>query len=227
MSKLGEYAVFLREARKTFRTTGAILPSSKFLAQKAVAIIDGLPPNARILEAGPGTGAVTQHILPKLRPGDKLVLAELNDGFVAELRRRLESDPFWSRYRDQVEVFHGTIQELPEELKFNAIVCGIPFNSFTPEMVDEIFGKMIEHLLPGAQLSNFEYLGIRRVSAPFMKKSERARMKAVAKVIKKYVDQYHVKDHRIALNIPPAVVHHFRAPIAVAVNGNGTVHSGV
>jgi phosphatidylethanolamine/phosphatidyl-N-methylethanolamine N-methyltransferase len=227
MSKLGEYAVFLREARKTFRTTGAILPSSKYLAQKAVAIIDGLPANARILEAGPGTGAVTQHILPKLRPGDKLVLAELNDGFVAELRRRLESDPFWSRYRDQVEVFHGTIQDLPEELKFNAIVCGIPFNSFTPEMVDEIFGKMIEHLLPGAQLSNFEYLGIRRVSAPFMKKSERARMKAVAKVIKKYVDQYHVKDHRIALNIPPAVVHHFRAPVAITVNGNGSVHNGV
>ena len=214
MGKLGEYAVFLREARKTFKTTGAILPSSKFLAQKAVEILDGLPPNARILEAGPGTGAITQFMLPKLRPGDKLTLAEIHDGFCDELRRRLDVDPLWKIYRDQVEVFHGAIQDLPADLKFHAIVCGIPFNSFSPEMVDEMFGKLIEHLLPGAKMSNFEYLGIRKVSVPFIKPSERARMKAVAKVLKKYVDTYRIKDHRIAFNIPPAVVHHYRAPYA-------------
>lgn len=212
MSKLGEYAMFLREARKTFRTTGAILPSSKFLANKAVSILNGLPPNARILEAGPGSGAVTEYIFPKLRPGDRLTLAEINDGFVAELRRRLDSDPKWTPYRDQIEVFHGPIQDLPNDQKFHAIICGIPFNSFSPELADEVFGKLFSHLLPGAQLSNFEYLGIRKVSVPFLKPADRQRMQAVAKVIKKYVDLYRVKDHRIALNIPPAVVHHFRVP---------------
>jgi len=212
MSKLGEYAVFLREARKTFRTTGAILPSSKFLANKAVSILNGLPPNARILEAGPGTGAVTEYIFPKLRPGDRLTLAEIHDGFVAELRRRLESHPKWMPYRHQVDVFHGPIQELPKDQKFNAIVCGIPFNSFSPELADEVFGDLFRRLLPGAQLSNFEYIGIRRVSKPFLKPAERQRMHEVAKVIKKYVDKYRVKDHRIAFNIPPAVVHHYRVP---------------
>jgi len=218
MSKLGEYAVFLREARKTFRTTGAILPSSKFLANKAVSILNGLPPNARILEAGPGTGAVTEYIFPKLRPGDRLTLAEIHDGFVSELRRRLETNPKWMPYRIQVDVFHGPIQELPKDEQFHAIVCGIPFNSFSPELADEVFGKLFSHLLPGAQLSNFEYIGIRKVSSPFLKPAERQRMHEVAKVIKKYVDKYRVKDHRIALNIPPAVVHHYRVP--VELNGH-------
>jgi phosphatidylethanolamine/phosphatidyl-N-methylethanolamine N-methyltransferase len=224
MSKLGEYAVFLREARKTFRTTGAILPSSRFLANKAVSILNGLPPNARILEAGPGTGAVTEYILRKLRPGDTLVLAEIHDKFCAELRRRLDSDPKWTPYRHQVEVFHGPIQEMDRNEKFNAIICGIPFNSFSPELADEVFGDLFKRLLPGAQLSNFEYLGIRKVSAPFLKSEDRKRMQAVAAVIKKYVDKYRVKDHRIAFNIPPAVVHHYRVPVETNghVVANGT-----
>jgi phosphatidylethanolamine/phosphatidyl-N-methylethanolamine N-methyltransferase len=213
MSKLGEYAVFLREARKTFRTTGAILPSSKFLANKAVSILNGLPPNARILEAGPGTGAVTEYIFPKLRSGDTLVLAEIHDAFCNELRRRLESHPKWMPYRHQVEVFQGPIQDMAKDEKFHAIICGIPFNSFSPELADEVFGDLFRRLLPGAQLSNFEYMGIRRVSKPFLKPAERERMREVAKVIKKYVDRYRVKDHRIAFNIPPAVVHHYRVPL--------------
>jgi len=212
MSKLGEYAVFLREARKTFRTTGAILPSSKFLANKAVSILRDLPPNARILEAGPGTGAVTEYIFPKLRPGDRLTLVEIHEGFANELRRRFDTDPKWIPHKKQAEVVHAGVQDLPKDEKFHAIVCGIPFNSMSPDLADDVFGSLFKLLLPGAQLSNFEYIGIRRVSVPFVKPAERQRMKQVAKVVRKYVDKYGVKDHRIAFNIPPAVVHHYRVP---------------
>ena len=221
MSKLGEYAVFLREARKTFRTTGAILPSSKFLAGKAVSILKDLPPNARILEAGPGTGAITEYIFPKLRPGDRLTLVEIHDGFAAELRRRFDVDPRWMPYKEQVEVVHAPVQDLPKDLKFHAIICGIPFNSLPPDLADEVFGNLFDRLLPGAQLSNFEYLGIRRVSVPFVKPAERRRMKQVAQVVRKYVDKYGVKDHRIAFNIPPAVVHHYRLPVETNGHTNG------
>src|SRR4051794_34644542 len=42
----------------------------------------------RILEVGPGTGAVTVQIIGDMRAGDRLVLEERNAEFVEHLKRR-------------------------------------------------------------------------------------------------------------------------------------------
>src|SRR3989304_3044733 len=90
-----DYRVFLREFRRTFESTGAVLPSGPALAAALARYVREGENGAgarRILEVGPGTGAVTGHIVRAMRDGDRLELVERNDEFVARLNDRLRND---------------------------------------------------------------------------------------------------------------------------------------
>ena len=65
---------FLREFIARPATTGAIAPSSRFLAQAMVEEIE-LHTAEAVLEYGPGTGVFTEFILRELRPGAKFATA--------------------------------------------------------------------------------------------------------------------------------------------------------
>jgi phospholipid N-methyltransferase len=211
MSKLAEFGAFFQEFRRTYRTTGAVLPSSRFVARRLAAPLDRLASPARILEAGPGTGAVTHTLLKRLRPADHLTVVELNERFVDVLERRFASDPTWAAKREQTTIVHGAVEDLPDA-RYDAIVCGLPFNNFEPALVDRLLGKLLTHLTPGAMLSFFEYLAIRQLKAPFAGRRERARLRAVADVLGDYARRYRVGRKRVVLNVPPAVVHYLQAP---------------
>src|SRR4051812_43346086 len=110
MSFWAECGTFLRESRRHFRTTGALLPSSRFLARALVAPLVARPaivPPRRVLEVGPGTGSVTRAILRYLRPDDRLDAVELNRRFVDRLQLHLLHDPLFAPYRGQVQVIHS------------------------------------------------------------------------------------------------------------------------
>src|SRR5271166_5309832 len=95
---------FLREFRRHFLTTGAILPSSRFLARALVKPLR-LPRTAsRILEVGPGTGSVTREIARRLLPGDRLDAVEINGHFVELLESSLQKDTVFHDCRDQVQI---------------------------------------------------------------------------------------------------------------------------
>lgn len=47
----------------------------------------------RILEVGPGTGAITAEIVRHLRPGDRFDIVEINADFVAYLGQRFRRRP--------------------------------------------------------------------------------------------------------------------------------------
>src|SRR5690242_10259994 len=99
--RLAEYKVFWREFRQTYHTTGAVLPSGRALSRALSRFVrdgeaasaagqssslDSAIPGRRILEVGPGTGAVTKQIVRDMRPHDRLTLVERNDQFVDHLR---------------------------------------------------------------------------------------------------------------------------------------------
>ncbi|MFP6764474.1 MAG: hypothetical protein VB858_12680, partial [Planctomycetaceae bacterium] len=75
---LREYATFFRQFRQRFETTGAIAPSSRYLARAMVGPLSqrGHAEPVRILEIGPGTGAVTRTLITHMRDGDHLDLVE-------------------------------------------------------------------------------------------------------------------------------------------------------
>ena len=153
---------FLSQTLRRFHDTGAIAPSSRWLGRAlAEPLAERGDGPMSVLEAGPGTGAVTREIVRHLRPGDRLTLCEINPVFVEHLRRRFESDARLRSHRDSVTIVEGPVESLEGEGSFDHIVCGLPFNNFEPDQVREIFGVFQRLVKPGGTVNFFEYAAIR------------------------------------------------------------------
>lgn len=213
---------FLNVSRKSFGKTGAVLPSSRFLARKITSQIDSRDDfPVRILEVGAGTGAVTQSLVQKLGPEDRLDLCEINPMFAAVLERRYTHPASRDDGWPQMRVIRDCVLQWAPESKYDFIISGLPFNSFDPDFVSSVFERYFEFLKPGGSLSYFEYLLIREVSAPFASREFRRRVRGVERVVRRYIDQCQFQRNTVLLNIPPAVVRHLRASEPVPVAGVG------
>src|SRR4051812_29421510 len=92
---------FLRQFRTRQHDTGSLLPSSPALARAlATQFRSGTPPR-RVLEVGPGTGAVTEALLQLLRPGDQFDIVEINEHSIALLERRFAEESLFRARRGQ------------------------------------------------------------------------------------------------------------------------------
>lgn len=217
IKRISEYSTFFREFSRTFDTTGALVPSGRFLAR---ALARPLREHAggpmRILEVGPGTGAVTQEIVRHVRPpDDRLHIVELNERFVSLLRRRFDAEPEFCRVAAQTSIFHAPVQELRVDEPYDYIVCGLPFNNFPPELVEAIFRHLLGILRPGGCMTFFEYLWVRPFKKLVASRERRRRVAEVGGVLGKYLAQYEQGRDNVYLNVLPAVAHYLR-------NGQGT-----
>src|SRR5262249_41021193 len=154
---------FFRECRRQFRNTGAILPSTRFLARALVSELRKPRETARILEVGPGTGSVTKEILRHLQPEDRLDLVEINPRFIALLHERFEKEWQFRFYRDQVQIIHSPVEKMPGEGLYDFIVSGLPLNNFPVSLVRTIFRAYDRLLKPGGTLTYYEYSFIRHL----------------------------------------------------------------
>ena len=213
-----EYRVFFREFRRNFYSTGAISPSSCFLARALARYVkrplnNGQAPangGRRILEVGPGTGAVTRHILAALQAGDTLDLVELNDAFVQLLQERLASDPYFSPHADRVRVLHQKVEDMPPEAQYDLVISGLPLNNFPVPAVEAILATLQRLVKPGGVLSYFEYVALRRIKACMCRPAERQRLQGVGRVTGEALRQFEIRRDCVMFNAPPAWVHHLQ-----------------
>lgn len=224
--RLADYRVFWRQFRQQYHTTGAVLPSGPSLCRALSHFVrapgepasaggvtptpNPSPPPRRLLEVGPGTGAVTTHILRGMGLTDHLTLVELNDNFVAHLRERLQSDPAFQPARDRITIVHSGVEELPSEQPFDVMVSGLPLNNFSVELVDRLLSKMLSLLAPGGTLSFFEYVAIRRAKAIVSPRADRDRLRGIAAILHNLLSKSELRRDLVLANIPPAWVHHVR-----------------
>jgi phospholipid N-methyltransferase len=208
--QFSHYVTFFQEFRRTFHTTGAILPSGQLLATATLRPFNRRTIPARVLEVGPGTGALTQQLVRNLRPGDVFDIVEVNGRFVECLRHRFATEPAFQRTAGQSEVHHVPVQEFEAKAPYDFIVCGLPFNNFPRGLVKSIFRRFDELMAPAGVLSFFEYLWIRRVKSLVASRTERRRLAGVGHVLGWYLDRYEFRHDKILVNFPPAVVHHLR-----------------
>jgi phospholipid N-methyltransferase len=201
---------FFRESRRNFHTTGSVIPSSRFLARALASELAKPRSHGRILEVGPGTGAVTAQILKRLVPGDTLDLVELNPQFVELLQTRLDTDWKPWRTRHEIRLIHAALETVAGEGIYDFMISGLPHNNFPVEQVQEIYRAYRRLLKPGAPLSYFEYLWVRHIKSPFAGAEERARLHGVGRVVTGYLDAFQVRRQTILPNVPPAVVRHLR-----------------
>ncbi len=210
MQTWAECKNFIRVCRSHFYTTGAVLPSSPFLANALVSALARPRGPARILEVGPGTGPVTQAIARHLQGGDTLEAVEINEQFVRLLEERIRTDPAFAARREQIRVIHAPLSDVAGEGVYDFIVSGLPFNTFPVELVRDIFAGYQRLLKPDGTLSFFEYTLVRELKTPFVGRSERQRLSGVAEIVTAYISKYQVNCQRIFINVPPATTRHLR-----------------
>jgi phosphatidylethanolamine/phosphatidyl-N-methylethanolamine N-methyltransferase len=208
--------LFFREFRQTYRTTGAIAPSGKQLARALARFVpppDGATAPRRVLEVGPGTGAVTCAMIERLGPVDTLDLVELNDRFVARLRERLATESPFQKVAARTQLFHQSVEDLPVDAKYDVIVSGLPLNNFSVELVDRLIAALMSRLAPGGSLSFFEYVWIRNLKAAVSGRDERTRLSTIGRTINDLLARHEFHRDLIWTNVPPAWVHHVRGEV--------------
>jgi phosphatidylethanolamine/phosphatidyl-N-methylethanolamine N-methyltransferase len=209
--RIGENSLFIREFVRNFHTTGAILPSGRYLAAALARFVDQQPNGGRrILEVGPGTGAVTGRIIRAMGPSDQLDLVELNESFVQQLERRFRNEPAFQAVSDRARVLHCPVEELPRNRGYDVIVSGLPLNNFSVATVERILAALANLLAPGGTLSFFEYIAVRPARAIISGQAERARLQGVGQALRGMLDGREIRRDAVWLNVPPAWVHHVR-----------------
>jgi phospholipid N-methyltransferase len=221
-----DYRVFWQQFRQAYNSTGAVLPSGRGLARALTRFIrdgegtgaegtsatgsNGSGPARRILEVGPGTGAVTLQIIADMRPNDRLVLVERNQEFVDHLGQRLLQTPEVESRRDRILLKHASVEELPSNETYDLIISGLPLNNFDVDLVERLLTKLTRLLAPGGILSFFEYVAVRRAKALVSSPDDRARLEGIARVLGDFLAGMEIRRDLVLANVPPAWVHHVR-----------------
>lgn len=207
------YGAFFRQFREQFETTGAIAPSSRFLAASMTRFLAARAAGAapvRVLEIGPGTGPVTDCIVRQLRPGDVFDLVELNGEFVRILQQRFESEPAWTAVRSQCRIVQMPIQQFVAESPYDFVISGLPLNNFPAALVREITDVYFRLLRAGGVLSYFEYMYVRPVRRLLTLGAERRRIVEIDDIMAEHCRRSRISRDSIWINLPPAWVQHLR-----------------
>ena len=188
-SILNPILYFLRDISKT----GAIAPSSKFLANDIVEYlklqIHSTDRPLRILELGAGTGTLTKAILKALRPQDSLELVEINPHFCRMLRRKFKDDGIRVHYED--------VLEFEPEMRYDYVFSSIPYESIPEAVSEQIWRKKMELCTPDGMISYYKYLNINRFRCKFEKRM---------------VEECCVDKKLVFLNLPPAQLFTLKMP---------------
>ncbi|MEU6017620.1 methyltransferase [Streptomyces sp. NPDC047515] len=212
--------LFVTEAVRGFRTTGAVAPSSRRLASalsEPATERAGQPLD--VLEVGAGTGPVTRFLLPLLAPGSSLDVVEANPRFAAVLRNVVHErhpdresrsarphGPSPDRSPLRVRVHETRIECLDTHKSYDVIISGLPFTDFGPDTVASLMDRYLDLLRPGGSLTYFAYVGTapaRRLVAP---SAEVARHRAVEAVLAAYRRRGPAQGRTVWANVPPARV---------------------
>ncbi|MET0475211.1 MAG: methyltransferase domain-containing protein [Mycobacterium sp.] len=193
----GDVAFFLRGALAAPVRTGAVLPSSRWLARAATGVLAEFT-EPDVVELGPGAGSGTRIIQRRLAGAGRHVAVELNPAFAHRLA---------GRYPD-VDVVCDTAAALPEILEarqmttVDAVISGLPFTVMPTEVQDEIIDGVARTLHPERGVfTTFTYLG-----AFSTQKARRFR----ALLLERFDEL--VVSRPVLRNIPPAYVLTARRP---------------
>jgi len=137
------------------RTVGAILPSSKYLAQKMVKTIDF--ENARyIAEYGPGTGVFTKLLLTKRNPDTRILLIERDESFYAILKDKYGNEPNVYIINDSAEHI-GKLLSQYDMPHADYIISGLPFASLPQNVSSNILEQTKDQLHSKGEFITFQY----------------------------------------------------------------------
>jgi phosphatidylethanolamine/phosphatidyl-N-methylethanolamine N-methyltransferase len=184
--RLDDEVHFLRSWMEKPLATGAVTPSGKPLARAMASYVDP-DLDGKVIELGPGTGAVTAALVEQGIDPERLVLVEFNPSFCELLRARYPEATVVQGDAYAIRRLAGSLIRRPAA----AVVSSLPLFTkpmkFRLRLVNDAFDLM--H--PGAPFIQFTYA----VVPPIPKELEGATTEC---------------SERIWLNLPPARVWVYR-----------------
>lgn len=151
---------FIKQYKSTPGSVGAVLPSSKYLADKMIQNIDF--DNARcIVEYGPGTGVITDEILKRRKPDTIVILFENNMEFHKLLSEKYSSET-------NLHIVNDSAEHIGKYLQQHNIACadyiisGLPFASLPKKVSLEILAQTKQCLKQGGSFTTFQYTMLKR-----------------------------------------------------------------
>ncbi|MDF1496792.1 MAG: methyltransferase domain-containing protein [Patescibacteria group bacterium] len=130
---------------KNPRSISSIAPSSKSLGHL---MTKNLPSNARVLELGSGSGAITECILNKLDNPSLLTSVEIDD----------ELCNFCKKKFPEVNFINKDIQEiLSRDESYDFILSGVPFVPMQKNRRQQNFNLIKKNLNPGGSFIMYQY----------------------------------------------------------------------
>jgi phosphatidylethanolamine/phosphatidyl-N-methylethanolamine N-methyltransferase len=192
---LGDEVRFLKTWIESPRLTGAVYPSSRFLA-RAMARAVGSIGEGLVVELGPGTGPVTKALIEEGVPAEQLVLVEYEASFCRLLGERF---PGVTIVQGDAYALRRTLADLTDQ-PIRAIVSSLPLlnqpSARRVALIDDVFTLMP----PGGVFVQFTY----GMASPIPRGAGAGRFSARATA-------------PIWLNVPPARVWTYRSdPNAIA-----------
>lgn len=148
-----------------------------------------------VIEYGPGTGVFTEHILTNVTPMCSFFAIEIVPPLVRGLRERFSG----------LKVYEGSVENVRRYCdahgvnQVDAIVCGLPWASFSDAEQTKYLESLLRVLKPGGQFTTFAYLqGLLLPSGQRFQQKLRERFP-------------HVEKSRIVWkNVPPAFAYRCR-----------------
>lgn len=137
------------------RTVGAIMPSSKYLAEKMIDTIN-FSSAKYIVEYGPGTGVFTDKLINKRNKDTIILLIEYNDEFYMSLVEKYKNE-------SNLYIIHGSAENVDKYLEDYNISCvdyvvsGLPFASLPKNMSSSILKKTKSILRENGKFITFQY----------------------------------------------------------------------
>ncbi len=146
--------IFFREYVKNWQNTGAVAPSSPFLARRMVKAAK-VSEARNILELGPGTGAFTHEIQRTLPTDCNYLGLDMNAAFVASLRSQFPGLRF-----EQAAAQDFDYAPYMAGGGFDAIVSGLPWAALPESVQTALLERIFSVLKPGGIFATFVYTGI-------------------------------------------------------------------
>ncbi|MFC5774839.1 class I SAM-dependent methyltransferase [Ectobacillus antri] len=175
---------FLQQFMKEPRTVGAVLPSSKYLAQEMIASIDFSKAKC-IVEYGPGTGVFTKRLIESKHSETILLILETNAAFCWELKQTYGHIPNVYIINDSAEHVSYYVRQ-HGFAKADYVISGLPFTSLPADVSTRILEETEKTLSEQGAFMTFQYSKVKSI------------------FFKSFFEQIKVK--RVWQNVPPAYV---------------------
>lgn len=146
---------FFKEAVSTFKTTGTVKPSSKYLINNCLKNLN-FNEDQIILEFGVGNGCITQEILNRISSGSQLISFEVNKNFYSHCKNKFKGYQNFTISNQSAVDFNQILSEYSIE-RVDYIVSSLPLTLLKEEDVDLLLRKVPTFLQKEGCFVQYQY----------------------------------------------------------------------